>query len=394
VGEPTRERVRATIGQVGGYWRPLAAVARMQEELGELAELLLASPDAPLPGNSNVAAPEDSYAPPSGDSDTAQAGNTDVANPCGERFTSELADLWIITTVLSDQFLGAVAEPGSYRGHRPDDGVDRASGGGEAVRGDLLGDLLVAAGRIARIVNYYDGPKTPRAFEGWISLGEAVAGFHRAIAQAAHAHGVDLAKAVNAKLDAIPALDSGRFGAAEHDPSTAASLEWFRAARVSSAGFDLCCARMWGAPEWSSEPAVSIQAIVADLTSFTKAAIWERLDAYLICCPTRFSSAAILDEWLKRLLLEIAARDPMGGDSTTVPEPTVAGERRFTFNGLDLFVSVLPSPGDATPPRGSPSDARDSSAATHSSLTYAHGSLVGTFVLLRVDHAADPPAAQ
>jgi NTP pyrophosphatase (non-canonical NTP hydrolase) len=332
--EPTRERVRATVGQVGGYWRPLAAVVRLLEEIGELAELCEIAPGSDVAG-------------PSGRS-TRDA----------EQLGSELADLWIITTALADQFLGAVAEP-DLAGRLPEDGTDQGGGGRPA--GEPLGGVVVAAGRIARIVNYYDGPKTPRAFEGWIPLSEAVAGFHRALADVAHAHDVDLAKAVDAKLDAIPALDFGRFRVGEHDPSTAASLEGFRATHAAStepaaagpgrdaAGADLDVerARLWGSPEWSSESFTSnVQTIVADLTLFTKAAPWERLDGYVISGPA-FASLALLDNWLARLLAAIVARDQMDAhrtapaDARPAAAPADGSERCLTFNGLPLRASAF-----------------------------------------------------
>ncbi|MFI5009601.1 MAG: hypothetical protein ACHQDY_04930 [Solirubrobacterales bacterium] len=158
--------MRATLNAVGGYWRPLAAVARLLEELGELAEILV--------------------------SPTPDAGG----------LAEELADLWIITTALADQFLGDVAEPDSHPRRTPPSH-------------DLFAELLAAAGLIARIVNYYDGPKTPRSLDGWVSLSDAVAEFHRVLADVAHAHDVDLATAVNSKLAAIPTLDAGRFPSGE-----------------------------------------------------------------------------------------------------------------------------------------------------------------------------------
>lgn len=120
-GESSQQLVRATLAHVGGYWRPLAAVARLLEELGELAELLQG---------------------------TAQER---------AELASELADLWIITTAVADQFLGEVAEPGSRppgaRGSQDDDA--RTADAPDA----QLRPLVVAAAQIARIVNYYDGPK-------------------------------------------------------------------------------------------------------------------------------------------------------------------------------------------------------------------------------------------
>jgi hypothetical protein len=118
---------------------------------------------------------------------------------------------------------------------------------------------------------------------------------------------------------------------------------------------------------------VSVQAIAADLVSFTRAAPWERLDAYLICLPMQFSSGAILQEWLERLLGEIAACDPAAGVGTAWTGSDSEIPRRFAFNGLSLLVSVLSPHHPASDPRHSPA---------------------WTFILLRVEHAADGPTEQ
>jgi hypothetical protein len=348
VDEHTRERVRSTIGLVGGYWRPLAAVARLLEELGELAELLA------LGGGHGESRSSNAAPRPFGD----------------ERLSYELADLWIITTALSDQFLGVVAEPGSYNPSRSGDGAGRASHESGGVARDSLGDLIAAAGPIARIVNYYDGPKTPRSFDGWISLSDAVVQFHRSLASVAHAYGVDLAEAVDAKLDAIPTIDSGRFGEGVHDPSTARSVERFRALPFAGvepddaqAGcdslpdLDIQRARLWGSPEYSPE---TRSQVVADLISFTKAAPWERLDAYLIHGPP-CSSIALRQDWLRRVLSEVSTCDPSRGEQAF----TGLVESPFAFNGLRLLVSTFDVPLET-----------------------------GTFALLRVEHAPDGPLAQ
>jgi hypothetical protein len=323
VSEPTRERVRATIGLVGGYWRPSAAVARLLEELGELAELLV-----------------------SRRSDT-EPRSSEEATGLG----SELADLWIITTALSDQFLGAVAEPGSHLPSRPSP--------------DILGSLVAAAGWIARIVNYYDGPKIPRDFDGWISLSHAVAEFQQALSDAAQAHDIDLAEAVDAKLDAIPALDSGRFASDAHDPSTAASRERFRAlhgAAAESSASPTPCAmyaglhaprgRLWGSPEWSSDDfASNLDPIATDLISFTKAAPWERLDGYVVWGPP-LSSPALFDGWLAQLLTGLATRDPVRRQHAS--GLSEGPERHFSFNGLRLCASGFCSLCDASDSHRSP----------------------------------------
>jgi NTP pyrophosphatase (non-canonical NTP hydrolase) len=196
----TQQRVRSVVAQVGGYWRPLAAVARLLEELGELGELL------------------------------------DSSNTQLEDLASELADLWIITTAVADQFLGDVAEPGRS--------VEQEPAGGS------ITELLAAAGRIARLVNYYDGPKIPRSVPG-PSLNTLVAEFHSLLACVASDRGIDLAAAVDIKLDAIPALDAGRFAQGGHDPSTADCLEAFRLGATTGFGPSHRETRLWGGPAWS-----------------------------------------------------------------------------------------------------------------------------------------------
>jgi NTP pyrophosphatase (non-canonical NTP hydrolase) len=317
-GGTSQQLVRATIAGVGGYWRPLAAVARLLEELGELAELL-AGPA------------HDRREPPS-------------------ELASELADLWIITTAIADQFLGDVAEPGSRAraAAGPGDAVrsDLADGdsmGGDPAQGDPFRGLVATAGQIARIVNYYDGPKTPRSLAGWPSLSDTVAQLHARLATVADAHGVDLAAAVAEKLGAIPVRDSERFAQSEHDPSTAPCLERFRKIRTTPWGADVDRARLWGGPAWSSRPlAANVAAIVPTLVSFTRAALPEGLDGYVIEGPVAASDPAAAggpmldsaspDDWAREVLCELARLGPQG-DATT--EPTAA------FNGLRLSPTAL-----------------------------------------------------
>jgi NTP pyrophosphatase (non-canonical NTP hydrolase) len=284
------------MARVGGYWRPLAAVARLLEELGELAELL-ASPardDAEL--------------------------------------ASELADLWIITTALADQFLADVAEPGAHA-----TGARGATIGGSApadTRGGELAPLLLAAAQIARIVNYYDGPKTPRSLDGWPSLSEAVAELHRLLAELALAHDVELGAAVSDKLRTIATRDARRFARAEHDPSSAPCLERFRRAQAQIRGADAGAERLWGAPAWSAQPAAAnVATIVPSLSAFTRAAARERIDGYVIAGPV-LESAELAVDWAQAVLGELVPSGPASGEDRAAGAP-------FTFAGVPLSADVL-----------------------------------------------------
>jgi NTP pyrophosphatase (non-canonical NTP hydrolase) len=285
----TQERVRETMRSAGGYWRPLAAVARLLEELGELGESLAARVDS-------------------------------------AEHASELADLWIITAALADQFLSEVAEPGSQLGPQSSQGPETR---------DLYVELVLAAGQIARIVNYYDGPKTPRTLDGWTSLGQAVADLHRALADIARAEGVDLREAVADKLRAIPVRDAGRFSAIHHDPRTAACLERFRLSPALARWPEIERAKLWGAPEWTADsPAANVAAMAPALVSFTKAAPLESLDGFVIAGPS-FSTAESLAGWLGQLRLALAECDPR-------PLPTAAHTTRsLDFNGLRMSVVIF-----------------------------------------------------
>lgn len=256
----TQELVRATMLRAGGYWRPLAAVARLLEELGELVELLAGR----------------------------DASEREVAH--------ELADLWIITTALADQFLGGIADPRT----KPSKGLESPR---------AVAAIVVAAGEIARVVNYYDGPKTPGSRSEVPSLKEAIPRFHDALSVLAGSLGVDLAKAVGEKIEVIHGRDMERFEREDSDPSTAASLALLRES-PAIAGDPALDLRLWGAPAWRggsvSEAAASM---LPSLVSFAKAAGPEELQGYLIAGPATKGMAR--PYWLEALL--DALRMGLGG---------------------------------------------------------------------------------
>jgi NTP pyrophosphatase (non-canonical NTP hydrolase) len=285
----TQDRVRQTLDRVGGYWRPLAAAARLLEELGELGEQRMDSGD-----------------------------DRELAD-------DELADLWIITTAMADQFRGRVAEPDTHRLR-------------ELGAGDRFTRLVMLAGRIGRIVNYYDGPKKPRSFDGWISLEKAVRDFHLVLADVARAQHLDLGQAIDDKLDAIPELERGRFRRG-YDASTAPVLRRFRAIQERTQCPYAARARLLGAPEWSRRSFdANVSDIIPSLTLFTKAAVPERLDAFVIPGPA-FSSMEELADWFRRLLTELSRYDPC--EQAVMDAQVDRPGWQFAFNGQRLFVAVF-----------------------------------------------------
>jgi hypothetical protein len=279
--------VHTTIMAVGGYWAPVNAVARLLEELAEVGELLPADPASGSP-------PE---------------------------LAGELADLWIISTVLATQFNVTVPDPGQAGPS------DRAA--------DFTG-VVRAAGQIARVVNYYDGPKNPRSPGELPTLAAAVAAFQQVLAAFAARHGVGLDAAVDAKAAEAAAVDRGRFPVTP-DPGTAPSVAAFaasQAGRSPSAG----TAGLWGAPPWAAarSAAHNLDLTVPFLTRFAKAARPEGLCGFVIELPGRPAGddQAALSRCVEELLTALAVRDPRPG---TAP----AGEGRLTFHGLPLSVTVF-----------------------------------------------------
>jgi NTP pyrophosphatase (non-canonical NTP hydrolase) len=271
-GGESQRLVRETMIAAGGYWRPLAAVARLLEELGELLELL-----------DGEATPE---------------------------LGGELADLWIITTALADQFLAEVPEPGA----------------GAREEGEASGErLVVAAGPIARVVNHYDGPKVPREGVPMPSLRESIAEFHRVLGALAMTLGVDLGDAVRAKLAAIHRRgDIERFARDGFDPSTAPVLATL-AGNPSAVALP---ARLWGAPELLStdSPAEWARAISGTLEMFAKAARAEHLEGYAIWFPP--------------------GPDRLGSLVSALDSGATAGEEQaFRLAGTDLVATALPAGG-------------------------------------------------
>ncbi len=217
-----------------------------------------------------------------------------------------------------------------------------------------VADLVTAAGQIARIVNYYDGPKAPRSLGALPSLNGAVRSFQEVLVGVAHAHRVDLRRAVEGKLAATPARDAGRFEHREHDPATAPQLERFRLARTPALAPEHADARLWGAPAWSLPGFCSnVEAIVAPLMMFSRAAVNERLDAFVVSGPP-CGSIELFSEWVERLLGELRRHDPERDEPARGAAGTAG--RRFAFGGLPMLVEALSPLYERRDPRHSSTD--------------------------------------
>ena len=301
-------RVHAMVQNIGGYWRPVNAVARLLEELAELGQELRSA---------------------GGDGG-------------GEELSGEFADLWIITTCLANQFKVMLADG--------TDGTDGTGNPGPAAERPAEGEaggfvrLVEDAGRIARVVNYYDGPKNPRSLDGFPTLTAAIKTFHGALRVLAVSSGVDLDAAVDAKVTAAGERDRGRF-ALSYDPSTADSLRAFRAAldRAQRGPSGDRKTRLWGAPTWDGHLTVehNVDRIIPFLTCFAKAAERENLDGFVIRLhdSPETDDLPALSRRLSRVLTCLAARGPRPNGSFPAEVRTPGWQ--FSFRGTRLLISVF-----------------------------------------------------
>ena len=307
-GAGLQAQVHAMIAAIGGYWRPVNAVARLLEELAELGEELTA------------------------------------ADAEGERLSGEFADLWIITACLANQFCLTLADdPDDPDGpDGPDDPAEAAEPDRDGAEGGFV-RLVEEAGRIARVVNYYDGPKNPRSLGGFPTLTAAITSFHRALGMLAASRGVGLDAAVESKVKAATERDRGRF-AVGYDPSTADSLRAFTPVLAAAqAAASRPARRLWGAPTWDGRLTVehNVDLIIPFLSCFAKAAERENLDGFVIRLPGGPETADLpaLSRQLSRVLVCLAARGPR--PNASFPAGVRTPGWQFSFGGTRLRISVF-----------------------------------------------------
>jgi len=306
-----QKQLARVISELGGYWPPISAVARILEELGEFAE---------------------AYS-------RFNLGSSD------QNISEELADLWIITACIANQFCICLPEGGT---EFPQSQMSLA---------EDMTDLFAQAGQIARAVNYYDGPKPPRSLHNWIPLAKVIKLFHRTLYSIAQNFKIDLDSTIEQKLAISSVRDKGRF-ADSFDPSAATSLVRFEPIMRSTKCTFAPAAHLWGSPDWIGSQSLreNVRLVLPHLIRFTKCAQTEGIDGFIINYAE--SSATLNMPALARnfrdLLHELADQDPAVNRSFRGPVDRLGWQ--FSFNGTRLFISVFSPIYQATHSRHSPSD--------------------------------------
>lgn len=297
-----RQKIRETVLALGGYWSPLSAIARVLEELGELAELL---------------------------------SSESIDN---ERIAAELADLFVITTCIADQYCVSIVEHTRA--------LNDCYASGEAAAGDaswprLFCVLSERAGRLGRLINALEGDKRPKPGERCASVATETAALQATLVGMFRFIDRDLTASVTTVLEMSLERDKARFKA-HWDPSTARSLEKFRPL-IS----DTLCpfaqqAKVWGAPDYDEcrDVAHNIARIAPVLDRFCRVASSEKLDGFVIrlTSPEHIRDIRSFTRIFHEILTELGRANKQNGFHDALEEDIFTNKWRFKFSNVSFFI--------------------------------------------------------
>jgi len=236
-----QREIAVHIVTLGGYWRPMSAVVRVAEELGEVVEAMQDGDDG--------------------------------------KILAELADLFIITTCLANQYCIQLDDLEVAEAPLDDGGKHTSL----RDRLNTLMTLVTHSGRLSRTVNAYDGEKPAKADEIPVSISDSIDTIHLVIFQYVVSAGGSLDTAVNSAMERSARRDRKRF-TAKYDPSSATAVKLFgNIASVSPCIFAKS-ARVWGAPSYRLQKSLTenVDAAMDALLHFGRAAVVEQLDGFVM----------------------------------------------------------------------------------------------------------------
>lgn len=169
-----QQKIDEMILHLGGYWRPLSGLARLLEEVGEVAGAL-------RKGTMN-------------------------------ELREELLDVLVISTCLANQYAITLRQPDT-------DTIEEASE-------QLYFQIVEEAGEVARILNAYEGDKKLKPNRQGLSLQQHIEQLQRAVLALGTSSGLQLFDSLFALIEEKSSRDFGRF---DHtpDPITESSVRTY-----------------------------------------------------------------------------------------------------------------------------------------------------------------------
>lgn len=312
-------RIDEHIRSLGGYWRSISALARLNEEVGELAEILL-EPELDM-----------------------------------EELAMELADIFVISTCISNQYLNRLDE--EYKQVGLPRAINELSilNSEEKSAEDMFLNIVIASGKVSRIINHYEGDKKKKKTETVMTLGCEISKLHRELFIISKYHNINLFKNIDKVLEKSAHRDKNRFDIA-HDPITEPSLKNFQGIVFNTKCSFARTAKVWGNYEWDEMLSFerNIQNSLPSLIRFTKAADAEGLDGYVF----EIKNSNLEDSFdglcsvLKNTMDNLSAFDPTG--ENVMQTQIDHSDWQFTFNGVRLFTTTFASFYPKNHPRYSP----------------------------------------
>jgi NTP pyrophosphatase (non-canonical NTP hydrolase) len=284
----------------------LSALARLLEEVAELAELLA------------------------------------VPEPDNQEMGSELADLFVISTCLANQYCAFLDEEYTELGFSEyPDGIYAKAVITDAPLSVFL-SLISRSGQIARIVNHYEGDKKKKATEKHKSLARAIAEFQITLFHLSKALQIPIVPKIGEVLNKSISRDKARFGIS-HDPVTEPSLERFaQVIEQTHCPFALST-KLWGSFEW--DPSKSLKANIENslptLMRFCKCSEPEGLDVFVFEAYGDEYGATLtgVSRTTNQVLTVLSDLDPSG--NKCMDADILNKDWQFSFNSQRFFISVF-----------------------------------------------------
>ncbi|MCJ7841654.1 YqcI/YcgG family protein [Lederbergia sp. NSJ-179] len=310
--------IDGSIRSLGGYWRSISALARLMEELGELGEILLDVPDE------------------------------------SEELGGELADIFVISTCIANQYLSDLKLEYERMGFPTDINELNLINCNDSIYEKFL-KMSMIAGRIARIINHYEGDKVKKPKERDRTLGSEISKLHYELIGLSNLLNINIFHYVSKVVNISSVRDKNRFKIS-HDPTTEASLDRFKSVINETACFFSQKAKVWGSYEWDSNISIkdNVRNTLPSLMRFTKCAEIEALDGFVIeVRDDRYANDIDgLSTVLKETFNVIAENDPTG--KNCMKENIEDENWQFSFNNVRLFVTTFANFYSENNPRYSP----------------------------------------
>jgi YqcI/YcgG family protein len=306
---PLQQHVDDCIRQLGGYWRPLSAVARLVAGLGDLANAV---------------------------------GEIAQGEPQLSKCGNELADVFVISTCLANQYCIDLHKEYEKIGLNPFlDGLIKQPAPSLPVHEQLY-RISWFAGDIGRIVNCYEGDTAMRPESLARSIGKPIANLHSSLFGLAATLRLNPLEHIIRVLEDSLGQDYGQLEA-RYDPSAALSKSHFDNIRNRVQCPYALEARLWGSPEWNPCDTMedNLAHIIPSFHRFTRIADSEGLDGYIleVSGTECGNSVANLSRLLFKILSYLSDVDPAEDRAMqmTVEDPNW----QFSFNGMRLFIAAF-----------------------------------------------------